>query len=610
MKTLAPAQQWPTVEIATLGELPAPDAELVEAICADGITEPLLITGVLAGEPTIQDGRRRAAAARAAGLTEVPYTPRPVIRVDVLTAHPANARQKVKAPRAMVASIAAEGVSIPVKITRDGQGWRIIDGHVRVDGARQAGRTHVPYEVDERDEASQRLDMVTTARHRQGLTLAEEASALFSAAELGADLGRITAAAGLKTQKQAKRLIRAGSSRTAVRAASRYDLTIDQMAALAELAEQSRDAAKRVEEAMAKGARNIDFLMQRETAALKREAKIDAHRAALTKAGAKIVAADDLGAKARPVADIPGISATRHEAQCQGHVWVLADDADQYAPWCKNVNLYGHAEAIKAAADRAAKDAPAGPAQSSETPEGKAARKRARAAVKAGNLDWDAATAVRRAFLAKVCTGKISRKRADAMTRIVTLVMARPGLAADCMKAIGGDEITAEILGVKTHADVVRAVEQASPQRLPVLQFAIIAGGFEYRARREAWRTDDQRNPYVRGPVALWFRWLTDLLGYEPEAIEAAVRDDQPYDPAAAAQDATGGQPATTLTEAPQEAEEADQTPAEAPQDEPDRAEEAPAPEEAEQPANGEDQDDPAPAPEEPQTADPAPATS
>ncbi|MEU7230012.1 ParB/RepB/Spo0J family partition protein [Streptomyces chrestomyceticus] len=590
MALKAPVQQWPTVDIAALGDLPAPDPELVEEICADGITEPLYVTGVLAGEPQIQDGRRRAAAAQAAGLTAVPYTPRPVMRIDVLTAHPANARTSAKAPRHMVASVAAEGVLIPVKIVRDGQGWRITDGHVRVDAARQAARTHVPYEVDERDEASQRLDMVTTARHREGLSLAEETAALFGAAELGADLGRIAAAGGLKTQKEAKKAIRAGGSKAAVRAAARYDLTLDQMAALADLSDLSADAAKAVEKALSDGQRNIDYLIQRETLVAKRTAKLKEQRETLTRAGATIVTGDELGSKARRVADIPGISAKRHET-CQGHVWALDEAADRYEPWCKNISVYGHTKAFeaKAAADRDAKgdDATGAAAASTgaETPQEKARRKAHLAAVKQGNLDWDAAAAVRRQFLAKVCAGKVSRKRTDAMTRIVTMIMARPGLAADRLRAIGADEITAEILGVKTGTDVVKLVEQASPPRLPVLQFAIIAGGFEDKARREAWRTDGQRNDEIRRAAGLWLGWLTTLLGYEPEAIEAAVRDDQPYDAAAAAQGATGDQPAAALTDGPGDAEQDAQTPDEAAPGDPGAAEDIPAPEEAEQAA-------------------------
>ncbi|MFH8350248.1 ParB N-terminal domain-containing protein [Streptomyces sp. NPDC018045] len=575
MAIKALAQQWPTIAVADLGDLPDPDPELAESVCADGITEPLWITGALTGEPQIREGRRRAAAARAAGLTDVPYTPRPVIRVDALTAHPANARRSAKAPRDMVNSVAAEGVLIPVKVVRDGDGWRITDGHVRVDAARQAGRTHVAYEVDERDEASQRLDMVTTARHREGLSLAEEAAALFGAAELGADLGRIAAAGGLRTQKEAKKAIRAGGSKAAVRAAARYDLTLDQMAALADLSDLSADAAKAVEKALSDGQRNIDYLIQRETLVAKRTARLKEQRETLTRAGATIVTGDDLGAKARRVADIPGISAKRHEA-CQGHVWALDEAADRYEPWCKNITVYGHTKAFeaKAAADRAAKAAATGDAKGAaaastgaETPQEKARRKAHLAAVKQGNLDWDAAAAVRRQFLAKICTGKVSRKRTDAMTRIVTMTMARPGLAADRLRAIGADEITAEILGVKTGTDLVKLVQQSSPQRLPVLQFAILAGGFEDKARREAWRTDGQRNNEIREGAALWLDWLTTLLGYEPEAIEAAVRDDQPYDAAAAAQDATGDQPATPLTGGPGEAED---TPAPDEADQPD----------------------------------------
>jgi ParB family transcriptional regulator, chromosome partitioning protein len=127
---------------------------------------------------------------------------RPVIAVSLLTAHPGNVRRDLALTPEFTASVAANGVLVPLRITRDpGGGYRVIDGHRRLAAALQAGLAEVPADLAEdrtADEPGQYLDMWTAHRHRAPLTVIEEADALFAAHEAGATKARIRKSTGLK----------------------------------------------------------------------------------------------------------------------------------------------------------------------------------------------------------------------------------------------------------------------------------------------------------------------------------------------------------------------------------------------------------------------------
>ena len=87
-----------------------------------------------------------------------------------------------------------------LRITPDGDGFRVIDGGRRLAAALKTGVDEVPYDlVAERagDEAGQYLDMINTNRHRNPLTVLEEADALFAAHQAGARKTRLRKATGL-----------------------------------------------------------------------------------------------------------------------------------------------------------------------------------------------------------------------------------------------------------------------------------------------------------------------------------------------------------------------------------------------------------------------------
>jgi hypothetical protein len=109
-----------------------------------------------------------------------------MIAVAKLTAHPANVREDLDLSAEFCASIAENGVRVPLLITTDGaDGFRVIEGHRRLAAAVKAGLAEVPYDLySERaaDEAGQFLDMVTanSAAYRKNFTALEEATVISS----------------------------------------------------------------------------------------------------------------------------------------------------------------------------------------------------------------------------------------------------------------------------------------------------------------------------------------------------------------------------------------------------------------------------------------------
>ncbi|MGW3091709.1 ParB N-terminal domain-containing protein [Streptomyces sp. NPDC001108] len=514
-----PVPVWDMVDTARLTAEAAdvvPAAELVESVRANGIADPLYVTLAAGGAMRVIDGRQRLAAAVAANLPSVPVTFRPVIRTSLLAAHPGNVRQDLKVGKALLLSVRADGIRTALIVTQHDGAWRVVDGHRRLAAAIAEKLTHVPYTVDQRDEAGQMLDMVTTARHREGLTETEEAAALFAAAELGATPKRLAAAAGL-TQVEAKRRARIGGS-AAVRQAgavdTRYTLTMDHMAKLAELEAIDPEAAATI---AARVQDNPDddhrWHIERALNRAQDAAAAEEHRAELESQGAAIRTLDELSERAQPLARLP-ISREEH-ATCQGAVWVLETGDSEYTRYCTNPPLYGH-------------PAPTSPNQA---PVDKEAARKARRAIIDGNKDWDAAQTIRREWIADL----LGRKRhAKATNDIFMSIMARELFSqSDVLARYNGVRgVAGEWLGVKDDRDALMKRTQTAT-RNPVNMFAVLAACYEDATPRHAWRTDGdyaERDWHytVRPQTRRWLSWLVEL-GYEPTPIEQAIIDATDY---------------------------------------------------------------------------------
>ncbi|MGW2793616.1 ParB N-terminal domain-containing protein [Streptomyces sp. NPDC001251] len=520
---------WPTLPVAQLADqaaaVPA-DAALTESVAADGLTDPLYVATTATGTVRVVDGLRRLAAAVAAGLTEVPVTYRPLIRLDALTAHPGNVRTNLRITKTFRASVRALGVRIPLSVTPTPEGLRVVDGHRRLAAAVAEGLTHVPYELDERDEAGQMLDMVTTATHREGLTVVEEASALFAASELGAGIRSLAAASG-RTQADVKTAVRVARSTAAAAAAATrtaqaptVPLTLDQLAQIAALEEQDPAAAQRVADQIATTPTNpthLEWMIGRELTALKAAAELAARRAELEAEGARIRTLEELSEKAAPVYRLRDVATVTDHAACQGDAWVMTDDT--YVRYCTNAQLFGHTM----------------PATASSIKERDRAVRRARIA---GGRDWDTATTLRQQWLtAQISPKSLPRARADQFTAIVTAELLNGGPAL-CAR-LSHDKrpaLTAEFLGIE-NADQLTERAAKAPRRAPAFQFATLAAAAELNIPRTAWRTaasydgdDRYAADAARRRAAAWLTTLT-TLGYEPTPIEAAILAGEAYTP-------------------------------------------------------------------------------
>ncbi|MGX2994921.1 ParB N-terminal domain-containing protein [Streptomyces sp. JNUCC 64] len=562
----APAP-WPTIATAELlahsGNVRSVEvpAELLADVTANGIQEPLYIVSTHGGVPQIIDGFQRLAAAVDAGLESLPFTPRPVIRIDALTPHPENAREDLDVNTQFVESFRSEGCRIPVKVQRlEGGIIQVNDGHRRFWGAREAGLTHLPYEWDDedRDAAGQFLDMITTSQQRKGLTTREMNQAMFSAAEAGAQVGRIAKAAGVR-QKDVRTLVKVRNDEklsAAISAASGYVWTFEHMAALSEFADNPEALAAITEAAAAKGANESKVQWAIEVERVKRDkaAKAAAHRAELEAAGQKIRDIEELSERAVRVWRLSGVTEEEH-AGCKGQVWVFDDRrGDRYEPYCSAPGLYGHT------APEGAKGSGTGGTRTAAEVE---AERAARAAVKAGNIDWDAAEVIRRKWLADLIKSRsLPKASTNALIRHVNeaLLSGTWGISDGLNKGP-----TTEILSAFLGLNIQQAKDRSTfaqhaakdPRRAPQLQFAAIAAVREKCANRSAWRTDEQHAPWTRKPTAAWFRVL-ESLGYQLTPIERSVADETPYDPA-------NKEPRTSLLgsepEAEPDAEQGDQEP-------------------------------------------------
>ncbi|UNZ18207.1 ParB N-terminal domain-containing protein [Streptomyces sp. 891-h] len=530
---------WPTLSIAELAAHPgnvrdieAP-ADLLAEVKGNGVMEPLYVVHTHGDVPQIIDGFQRLAAAVAAGLETVPVTPRPVIRIDALTPHPKNAREDLDINAPFVESLRAEGCRIPVKIQRlDGGALQVNDGNRRFYGSKDAGLTHLPYEweEDDRDAAGQFLDMITTAQHRKGLTAIEMNQAMFSAAEAGAQVGRIAKAAGVR-QKDVRTLVKVRSDEklnAVVTGVSGYEWTFEHLAALSEFADDP-EALAEITEAAAEDdadAGDVDWAIAVERTKRDKRTKAEAHRAELEAAGRKTRDAEELSERATPVWRLRGISAEEH-AECKGQVWVFDERrGDRYEPYCTAPGLYGH-EVLGSISTGSS---------GTKTTAQKEAERAARAAVKRGNVDWDASEDLRRKWITDLIKRRtLPKNTTNALIKHVNeaLIGGTWGVSDDLNKE-GTTEILAAFLGLsaKQAEDRSRFAEHIAkdPRRAPQLQFAAIAAVREKCANRSAWRTDDQHAPWTRKPTARWFKVL-ESLGYPLTPIEKAVADDEPYDP-------------------------------------------------------------------------------
>jgi ParB family chromosome partitioning protein len=498
---------------------------------------------VLAEDTAPTDSTTAAPEQDAPGIAETPQPQEAVmIPLAALTAHPGNVRKNLDVNAAFVASIKAEGIIEPLKITTSATPgvYRVLEGHRRMAGAIKAGHVDVPCVFKEsraQDEAGQFLDQLITSRHKKLLTQQEEANALFAAHEAGASKTRLAGAYGkAKAVNAALKAATLPEETQKATVAAEYEWPIDLLAELAEFADEP-DATARLLKAYDDD--QFAWQLEREREGRAEEAKREAIRAKQKAAGVTLYEYDDAPAGLVKLASMPtavgkGIEPETH-TDCSGHVAV-------FERWGPPREFYACADSENCPhIDRENFTTPVVPAPpTSAELVTEAARKKAedsakRKKVVQGNKDWRAARTVRHKWLATLMARtSLSREETDVITKwtahtyLTMSWIVQAGIS-------GQDQLKAELLGLsKPPSDWSKETAKASGKRLVLLTFLPLATSYEKSMRDERWRTDSHEYRSERKQAAGWIKFLMSI-GYKPSPIERAVLEDRDYDPGTAA---------------------------------------------------------------------------
>jgi len=472
--------------------------------------------------------------------TSAAATPRHMIPVSDLAVHHGNVRDDLNLTEEFVASIAAEGVRIPLLITTGADGrWLVIEGHRRLAAAVKAGLAQVPCDLDTSragDEAGQYLDMLLAngSGYRANYTVLEEVAALFAAHEAGATRTRIRKATG-RTAAQVKTALTAGqlSSQTSARAAELdRDVALDDLALLAEFDgdEAATDrllaclqhgyplehAAERIRQDKAEAAEHQRLRAELEAAGIPVTDGLPPGAAWLTQLSHD---GQDLTAEAH--ATCPGRGATFP-------AWNLRHPSH----YCTSPAGHGHASRWTLPGASGDGDGTATAGQLPDPgpdPAPDPAPDPGRRLVITGNKAWQAASDVRHRWLAaSLFPRRAVPREVQAFTARQLIAMTDPlrsGLAT-----AGCKPLFATLTGHDA-AEWEQACDPATTGRLAVLMLAPIVTAYEHAMTdaegRNTWRTD-RYSPCPRAAAAGYLTFLASI-GYQLSAIEQAVADGTPY---------------------------------------------------------------------------------
>jgi|GEM_PF-978439 len=493
-----------------------------------------------------------------AGPLPASSTGRLLMPVEWLTAHPHNVRTDLDLDPEFCASVAENGVLIPLRITIDGDGageaarYRVIDGHRRLAAAVRAGLAEVPYDlVTERqgDEAAQFLDMFNAHRHRKGYTRLEEADALFGASEAGATRTRIRKSTGLKPA-QVKAVLAAatlgGETRASIEEVSRErgdDMTLDDPAILAEFQDDPEALSQLLDLAgYHDGLEHQAERLRQERAERARHEKL---RADLAAGDLRIT--DDLppGALLLTLLTHDGeqLTAQTH-ATCPGRgAYFRAWDLENPVHYCSDPAAYGHERPGAVSPGRPEPAIPpfGSPSSSSsgagvpacgpavppaEDPEVAASRR----LVVEGHRAWRAAAEVRHRWLAGQLFPRRSAPR-EVDVFVADQLLTMPEVLRRYLSSASASSVFATVTGQQC-AQMAEACAGATTRKLPLLMLAPIATTYEHALTSSAggqdtWR-DGRYSPCSYAEAGRYFTFLASI-GYQLSVIERCVADGTPY---------------------------------------------------------------------------------
>lgn len=475
-----------------------------------------------------------AAEDQPASPAPLQVTPIPTIPLTALVRNPANPRSaKRRKPDAdLLASVKADGFKEPFLITRteDPGLFMVMDGHERMNVAEHMKLDVVPYAFDASlagDPVAHHLVAVITSRHKKPLTALETASALFNAAEAGASKTRLSKAYGKKHGgvEQALKVGKLPQATRSAAAACTYEWDITELAALDEFAGDAE-----VTERLMRAAEENQFAVQVERERIERaeheqRAVIRAEHEA---AGVTVLDEEPDGAvrvsRLREKETKAFVTVEQHAA-CPGHAAVFESYGQlRVSFYCLDPEANGHEDSW---------------AYSSRQNAPKVHDKAAKRAVVRGNKDHAAAQTVRETWLRGLISGAagLEKDKLDKISRFTALAtLTAPDPVRKFASAMKRAELQAGLLGMgaSTREDFEQAVASASPRRLMMLQFAVVAAAYEKAVTKDTWRTDQAPSEYGdsdRRHARVWLEFCREV-GHNLAPIEAAVVADAVYAPA------------------------------------------------------------------------------
>jgi ParB family chromosome partitioning protein len=485
-----------------------------------------------------------------------------MIPVTDLAAHPGNVREDLNLTGEFTASVAAEGVRVPLLITTGpGGGWRVIEGHRRLAAAVRARLEEVPCDIDPGragDEAGQYLDMAlaNSDAYRINYQPAEEAAALFAAHEAGASRTRIRKATG-RTAAQVKTALAAGSlpAETRIIAIQRNsDITLDELALLAEF-DDDEQATETLLSCLDRGW-PLEHAAERIRQDRAARAERDRLRASLQAAGVPVtdrLPRDGATWLSDLTQDGQDLTPETH-ASCPGHGAALADwNPPDPMYYCTSPDEHGHESRWAAPANTGTttSDSSAGSTSTSTgtgaglaggsgngladgsglagDPGPSPVPDLGRRLVIEGNKAWQAACQVRHRWLASTLLARRSLPR-DACAFTVRQLLAMPGPLASGLTAARRDPLFTRLAG--HDPDHLEAECGTAPAgRLTVIMLAPVITAYEHALTdgegRNTWRTD-RYSPCPCADAATYLAFLASL-GYRLSSIEQAVADGTPW---------------------------------------------------------------------------------
>lgn len=467
------------------------------------------------------------------GPAALEVAPIPTIPLSALVRNPANPRSATrrKPDSDLLASVKADGFKEPFLITRtdDPAVFMVMDGHERMNVAEHLKLAEVPYAFDGSladDPVAHHLVAVITSQHKKPLTALETASALFNAAEAGASKARLSKAYGRKHGGVDKALTvgRLPQATRSAAAACTYEWDITELAALDEFA----DDAEATERLM-RAAEENDFAVQVERERIERTEREEraAIRAEHEAAGVTVLDEEPDGAvrvsRLREKETGAFLTVEQHAA-CPGHAAVFESYGQvRVSFYCLEPEANGHEDSWS---------------YSSRQNAPKAKDKAAMQVVRRGNKDHTAAQTVRATWLRGLISGagSLGKDKLDKISRFTALAtLTAPDPVRKFTGAMKRAELQADLLGMGASRpeDFEQAVTSASPRRLMMLQFAVVAAAYEKAVTKDTWRTDQSPAEYGgsdRQHARVWLEFCREV-GHNLAPIEAAIVADETYTP-------------------------------------------------------------------------------